>query len=571
MRIIKEKLSEIYGIDERAIVLFRVFLGVILMADIMLRITTVNAFFSDWGILPRWVQIKSYTEEWRLNLYYLAGNKYYLTALLLVNGYFVWLFMTAKKNIKLIAFILWVFLSSLHARNYMILQSGDTILRLVVMWFLFFPEMSFSLNGNFSESPRRKLFNLGVLGYYVQIATIYFYAGYAKSYESYFAKGDAVFLAMELERYSTDLGQWLMQFPEFLRFGSRMTYALEMLCPLLIFFPIKNWIVRFAAFIGLSLFHVGTILMMEVGHFPHASIVMWIPLIPTQVLDFIFKKKNEKATFFKITKRRLPLAEKVFLSFVFLKNSSWGHEVSSSPRGQYKIDDCTVEIDEFYKIIYLKSFFGRLFSNAIFVFFTQSLIKLNELIVEIFNDNRDRIRLVTKWSVSGVCLYFIFFTFVLNLNKYKVYNYRIKRMAESAKENYFMRFGVNIDQRWGMFSPTPTKMDGWHIVYGERFNGNKVDLWGTNFTKPLEKPDSVADTYKNFRWRKFLGGIMGKSHKHYRKYFWQSVCYEVNDRTVDPLKKIKKVYHRFVLENTAENGVEPLKYLDYGAAECKVK
>ena len=571
MKIIKEKLTEIYGIDERAIILFRFFLGVILLTDIFLRITTVNAFFSDWGILPRWVQIKSYTEEWRLNLYYLAGNKYYLTALLLLHGYVIWLFMTAKKNIKIITFILWVFLSSLHARNYMILQSGDTILRLVVMWFLFFPRTNFQANDSFSERPGRKLFNFGVLGYYIQIATIYFYAGYAKSYESYFAKGDAVFLAMELERYSTDFGQWLMRFPELLRFSSRMTYALEMLCPLLIFFPIKNWAVRFGAFIGFSLFHIGTILMMEVGHFPHASIIMWIPLIPSQVLNFIFRKRNKKTTKFEIRKSRLPFLEKVFLSSVFLKNSSWNFKISNDYKKEYLINNKLVGMADFYRDVFDQSFFGRLMSNSVFIFLTQSFIKLEEMLVEIFHENKKMISIVSRWSVSAVCMYFIFFTVVLNLNNYKLYNYRLKRIVEGAQENYFMRFGVNLDQRWGMFSPTPTKMDGWHIVYGERFNGNKVDLWGTDFTKPLEKPESVADTYKNFRWRKFLGGIMGKSHKHYRKYFWQSVCYEVNDRTIDPLRKIKKVYHRFVLENTKEDGVEPLQYIDYGSAECKLR
>ena len=214
--------------------------------------------------MPRWVQSKSYTEFWRFNIYYLSGNKYYLSALLLLNAYVVWLFMTAKKNIKLITFVLWVFVNSLHMRNYLILQSGDTVLRLVLFWFLFFPQIKMKNHDCFSVKRNPKFFNMGVFGYYVQIATIYFYAGYAKSYESYFSTGDAVYLAMELERYSTDFGQWLMRFPEFLKFGSRLTYGLEMLCPLLLFFPIKNWIFRLVLIVGLFSFHVGTILMMEV-------------------------------------------------------------------------------------------------------------------------------------------------------------------------------------------------------------------------------------------------------------------------------------------------------------------
>ena len=98
---------------------------------------------------------------------------------------------------------------------------------------------------------------------------------------------------MELERYSTPFGQWLMQFPELLKALTRLSYLFEFLCPVLIFFPIKNWIFRTVAIISAFAFHIGTILMMEVGHFPHAAMVMWLPLIPSQVLDFIFKSNKK--------------------------------------------------------------------------------------------------------------------------------------------------------------------------------------------------------------------------------------------------------------------------------------
>jgi len=567
MKKIIKNLSQIYGLDERAIFLFRFFLGLVLLSDIFQRILTVDVFFSDVGILPRWIQAKSYTEFWRFNIYYLSGNKYYLSALLLLNAYMVWLFMTAKKNIKLITFVLWIFVNSLHMRNYLILQSGDTVLRLVLFWFLFFPKIKMSNQDCFSEKTKSKFFNMGVFGYYVQIAIIYFYAGYAKSYESYFSNGDAVYLAMELERYSTDFGQWLMRFPEFLKFGSRLTYGLEMLCPVILFFPFKNWIFRLVLIIGLFSFHIGTILMMEVGHFPHASMVLWLPLIPSQVLDLIFKSKKYEFKKFTLNKR-ICFFERTLLSGLFLRDSSIAINKTVEMKNEYFINEKKCSQEVFWKEVLCYSSFSFFYNNRFFLFGLRFVINFIDLLFEIITLNKELILKSLRLSSSALCLFFILFTFFYNLNNYELYNFRLKRLVENIQKNYFLRFGVNLDQRWGMFSPSPTGLDGWHIIYGERNNGDKVDLWGTDFTNPYKKPESIADTYKNFRWRKFLGTIMGKKHKHYRKHLWRSVCLEVNNRTEDPMRKIKTVYHRFVSEKTTETGVAPLKYLDYGSSKC---
>ena len=55
-----------------------------------------------------------------------------------------------------------------------------------------------------------------------------------------------------------------------------------------------------------------------------------------------------------------------------------------------------------------------------------------------------------------------------------------------------MQYGLMFSQQWSMFSPYPSMKDGWHIIYGERANGDKVDLWGTDFTKKHIKPKNIA-------------------------------------------------------------------------------
>ena len=139
------------------------FLGLVLLSDIALRAMMVDSIFTDEGILPRWVQVKSFTEVWRFDLFLATGNRYIVLFLLVINSYLVWLFMTAKRNVRLITFGVWVFLISAQSRNFLILQSGDSILRLVLFWFLFFPETKRNLHSQFSAGQMIKKLISGLL------------------------------------------------------------------------------------------------------------------------------------------------------------------------------------------------------------------------------------------------------------------------------------------------------------------------------------------------------------------------------------------------------------------------
>ena len=64
---------------------------------------------------------------------------------------------------------------------------------------------------------------------------------------------------------------------------------------------------------------------------------------------------------------------------------------------------------------------------------------------------------------------------------------------------------------------------------------------------------------------------MGDGYKGYKKYFWRNICFEVNSNIVDPMRKIKKVYHYFIVEQTNLDGtVSPLEKKKYGEYECKL-
>jgi len=95
---------------------------------------------------------------------------------------------------------------------------------------------------------------------------------------------------------------------------------------------------------------------------------------------------------------------------------------------------------------------------------------------------------------------------------------------------------LGLDQSWGMFAPYPSKEDGWYVIPGNLRGGQQVDVMPITrgdfdlHAVSWEKPPSVAATYKNEHWRKYLERIWDKDYSEQRLYFGQYICREWNAR-----------------------------------------
>jgi hypothetical protein len=63
---------------------------------------------------------------------------------------------------------------------------------------------------------------------------------------------------------------------------------------------------------------------------------------------------------------------------------------------------------------------------------------------------------------------------------------------------------AQLDQRWNMFAPKPNYVSGWYAAQAELADGSKVDPMRDGQPFTVDRPDVVAATYPDFRWRKFL-------------------------------------------------------------------
>ena len=197
------------------------------------------------------------------------------------------------------------------------------------------------------------------------------------------------------------------------------------------------------------------------------------------------------------------------------------------------IDGRETSKDEFINLVVRHSAFFTPWLAPVFQYTLNLILNLKPFYLP-------RLHRFGKNFVATLGFLLLTYNIILNLRPIKTLGTTTRELVNQFESLDLIKHGLNFEQRWGMFSPAPSRSDGWHIIYGERYNGAKVDLWGTDYRFPLKKPESVAATYRNQRWRKYLDTVVRETHKGYRPYFLQHICYEINKYKKNPLFKLKK-------------------------------
>ena len=83
---------------------------------------------------------------------------------------------------------------------------------------------------------------------------------------------------------------------------------------------------------------------------------------------------------------------------------------------------------------------------------------------------------------------------------------------------------LDLDQRWDMFSPNPLTYDGWYAIEGHLRNGRSANVLHPRQPFSYEQPASIADEYKNERWRKYLMNLSLPENTEYRLYYGRYLC-----------------------------------------------
>lgn len=302
-------MEEVCSLDLRSIGAFRIFMGAIFIADLIVRSFDLKAFYSDYGVLSRETLLDTSHRLFHLSINMISGEVWVQAVLFIIAGLAGFCYMIGYRS-RLMAFICFFFAVSIQMRNTIVLNSGDNLFRLMFFFSMFLPlSARYSVDNLMGRNKKlnampNQYASVATIGLMIQVCLIYLITGLHKVPGVEWQTGTAVYYVMHAELFSSKLGYALTAYPKLMEFLTYATLYLELYGWLLIFIPIFNKYFRLLGvliFIGL---HVGFLLCMHLGFFPWVDIAAWIPIIPGLFWDkmnfkFLKKWRDSIGDFFK--------------------------------------------------------------------------------------------------------------------------------------------------------------------------------------------------------------------------------------------------------------------------------
>ena len=436
MKNIYERVESLLGVDARSLGLFRIALGSVLLFDLIVRSLSLNAHYTDQGIVSRHVLKGLSDNPLLLSLNMLSGDPLWQWLLFFLAACFAICLILGYRS-QLACFGCLVLMLSIHVRNPFVNNLGDWFLLHLLFWGCLLP-----LGARFSIDARRRrtlgqlpgqILSVATLGILVQIAALYFFSVFKKNSPVWHTEGTAVHFALRLDRFVTDIGEWVLSLPyDWLTTITSATLFLEQWGPILLFVPFFIAPIRLALVSCFILFHTGLALTLELGIFPFVCMSAWLLVIPGSFWDRLiaFRYRTPRQPRRTYAKKA---EQEVSLSFVA--------------------------------------------STLLATFMLLIMISGNLLHIE-------------KMSVA----------YYEGLYKY----------GEPLINS------LNLQQRWSMFSPHPSRQDGWVVLAGVKEDGTMIDLWKEGQLVSWERPEDISALYRNQRWRKNLEYVTTKWDRHAR-------------------------------------------------------
>ncbi|HLG02585.1 MAG TPA: HTTM domain-containing protein [Bacteroidia bacterium] len=277
-------------LDLRALSLYRILLGSLLLIDLFIRAGDLEIFYSDNGAVTRSLVQTTHWNNFYIPLHMLAGSAGYAAALFILAGCFAFALVVGWKT-RLFTFLSWLMLVSLHNRNAFILQGGDELLRNALFWSIFLPLGSFySIDSRLKGSPRKKHFNgLAAAGYCLLIFSVYFFSALQKNSSEWLYDGTAGYYALSLDQLKLPLGKLIYPYPWLLKFITHAIWITELIAGFLLLWPRNNYRLRLTGIILLAMLHLGIGLTIYVGLFFLIGLITLVPLLPPAVMDKLEK------------------------------------------------------------------------------------------------------------------------------------------------------------------------------------------------------------------------------------------------------------------------------------------
>jgi hypothetical protein len=272
--------------DKRALALMRICVAAVIMLDLAIRLTDLEAFYSDSGIAPLHMIFQNVWNPWFISIHTMSG-RWQVELVLFLFAFFCAVMLFLGYRTRLFTFLSWFLMLSMHNRNCLILQGGDDLLRMVLFWGMFLPwGERYSCDSRLDQPNvgNTRIRTVATIAYLLQVTYIYTGSALLKGTE-WDTDFTAVYYAYSLDQIAYPTTRLFYHNPEALKIMTAAAYYFELLIPLLFFIPVKHAWFRTVGVFSIIIFHFHNSISLFIGLFPAIGIATVIGILPTQFMD----------------------------------------------------------------------------------------------------------------------------------------------------------------------------------------------------------------------------------------------------------------------------------------------
>jgi len=276
-------LHERFRIDRRALAAFRIALGCLLVADLVLRSRSLRAFYTDEGVYPV-ADFHAYGDPLHLSLHAISGEAWVQVLLFCVAG-LLGIALAVGYRTRIATVGSWLMLVSLHNRMPAVLNGGDVLLRLLLFWAIFLPlgaRWAVDSYQRTDDPDRTPVASVASAALLCQVVLVYLVNAAMKLSGEIWLRGEGLEYVFSLGQFTVFLGDHLEAVPPLLVAGDYLWLAMVATAFLLVVLRGR----RRTAYVGLFVaMHVGMGLTMQLGLFPLISVAALLPFLPAWFWD----------------------------------------------------------------------------------------------------------------------------------------------------------------------------------------------------------------------------------------------------------------------------------------------
>lgn len=502
------KLGELFGADLRSLAVLRIVLGCLVLMDLAGRLPNLRIHYTDEGVLPRELLLAD-LNDWRWSLNLISGT-YFVQVVLFLLAAVAATFLILGYRTRLMSILVWVMVVSIQVRNPLVSSGADTLLRVLLFWSMLLPlGAHWAIDSQRPASQRSlsmRFLSFGTIGIFMQIAFMYWFTAALKSSPIWLSEGTALYYATGAEQITRPFGEFLHQFPALLKLLTHASLGLEVVAPILLFFPIFTGPVRTFAVASIMAFHLGIFVVMDVGIFPWTSSLAMVCFLPGWFWDSALPKAQA------VPRER-------FASFRRVQDVATGpvHAFWNGLRGGGHAG----ALARFSSSEDGPGAIGHEYAEG-----TSAQASEPPAVVTgpPSSDGKPRV-LESSWLTNLFAAFCLIFVFGWNMASVSAFT--------MPGESRPVAYGLGLYQQWNMFAPRPPRATIWYVVRGVLRDGQEVNLLtpiiydDLNMVSQLswEQPENiVGDYYKDKYWRKYLESIGVDGDKDNQREFAAYTC-----------------------------------------------